>query len=748
MTDHAWGGVFGRERDSGPSSSRTTRRGVRKPQFDLLEARQLLVASLAPIANLAVPEFLGFQVPLNGAGSPAPQSFSVRSDNPNVKAAVAQGRFLTLNVTHAASPGVANDISFEGSVTFQLFQDLTPLTTERIESLVASGFYTGKNFHRIARGFPSSDDFIVQGGSVNGNGTGDVGRPGFPFADEFNQQLAFTGAGQLAMANSGDDTNQSQFFVTTGSPRALDFQHTIFGQVVSGQEVIAQMTRVAIGPGDTPRSPILISSASLSDVNPNGVIHIDTTTAVAGDAANIVVTAVDPSTNTTAAQSFRVDVAADASNNERPFLQPVEDQAVGLNQVATFQLRGIDSDPDDVLTYIVQGGTTTSTTGGNPTTVFSPVANATATVDSATGIVRVTPRAGFSGRISLIVGVRDDVNRGGGAVDAPANFDTQRLTLTVNADATALNLRPIALPIRATAGTGTPTPIQLAGDDANPGTGQGLTFSIVSQPSHGTIAEFDPATGTLLYTPAPGFNGPDSFLYTVRDTGAPFPNFDSLPSAVSLTVAPPLTGTVRLIENVLVVTPQPRTDGGTNTILVTQFADPAADGLDRVRVSINGTIDETQPLERDLLRIVVFGSKANDVITVDPSVTVPATLDGGHGGRNRLKAGSAPTTLHGWFGANVLAGGPEMDRLIGRAGRVRFVASPGGDIAFLGNPSRKSNGEPNPPEGTFYRFVRGQLVALPSRESDGEDEGHSRPHPRPRMTRPMTSPRTGRNRNQ
>ena len=91
MTDHVWGGLFGRKRGPVLRSNRTSRRGVRKPQFDPLEARQLLVASLAPIANLAVPEFLGYQVPLNGAGSTAPQTFSVRSDNPNVKATVAQG---------------------------------------------------------------------------------------------------------------------------------------------------------------------------------------------------------------------------------------------------------------------------------------------------------------------------------------------------------------------------------------------------------------------------------------------------------------------------------------------------------------------------------------------------------------------------------------------------------------------------------------------------------------------------------
>src|SRR4051812_6206212 len=197
MSDRAWGGFFRRRREARSPSTRATRRGVRLPQFDLLEARQLLVASLAPIANIPVPQFLGYQLPLNGAESGVPQSFNVTSDNPDVRATVAQGQFLTLNVSHEAAAGVDDDISFSGPVTFQLFEDLTPLTTSRIESLVNSGFYTGKNFHRIASGFPGPTDFIAQGGSVNGNGTGDVRQPGFPFADEFDTQLAFTGTGQL-----------------------------------------------------------------------------------------------------------------------------------------------------------------------------------------------------------------------------------------------------------------------------------------------------------------------------------------------------------------------------------------------------------------------------------------------------------------------------------------------------------------------------------------------------------------------
>ena len=110
---------------------------------------------------------------------------------------------------------------------------------------IGSNFYVGKKFHRIASGFPGATDYIVQGGSLNGDGTGNVFAT--PFADEFVQQLAFTGTGQLAMANAGSDTNDSQFFITTGSPTFLNYNHTIFGQIVSGQDILQQLTQVAQG---------------------------------------------------------------------------------------------------------------------------------------------------------------------------------------------------------------------------------------------------------------------------------------------------------------------------------------------------------------------------------------------------------------------------------------------------------------------------------------------------------------------
>ncbi len=696
------------------ATSRSPRR-VQKPHIENLEGRQLLTATLEPIGNLSVPVNLGYQVPLDG-GTGAPQTYDVASSNPDIKASVAQGKFLTFNVSHTSSG--AGDPSFTGSMTFQLFDDLTPLTTQRIEMLVQQGFYTGKNLHRIAPNFPGPNDFIVQGGSVSGTGTGEVNEPGFPFRDEFVQQVAFTGTGQLAMANAGDDTNSSQFFVTTGSPRFLDFQHTIFGQLVSGQPTLQQITQVKKGTdGTTPASPVIIDSAMLADTSPDGVIHIDTTSATAGESSNVTVTTFEPSTNTTATRTFTVNVTPNVDSsgmpiNERPFLQPVQNQVVGLinaagqtvqGQTDVFKLQGVDANPGDQLTYIVKGGVTTGTSPS-----FTDVQNATATVD-ANGVVSVVPKAGFTGVINLLVGVRDQVNRAGGSsLDDPGNFDTQMMTLTVT-NGQPINLPPIAVPTTATAIANTPSTIQLSGLTANPNSQQTLTYELLSQPTHGTISSFDPQTGTLVYTPTNDYLGPDSLQFRVHDMGDPGPSLTSDPATLTLNVQGGNTGAVRLIGRTLVVTPPPRADSQPNTIAVSQ-----ENG--KLIVRVNSQIDAIQPAPADVDRLVLYGSKTSDTITVAPDVTVPATIDGGHGGSNMLRAGGASSLMHGWFGVNTMVGSPQDDQLIGRIGRVHFLRSGGNDQLFTGVPRKISTLHQfgQAPGGTFYRFVNDRLVPIPT----------------------------------
>ena len=706
----------------GTRGARSTRRGA-APRVESLEGRALM-AYLAPIGTVNSPTTLGYQVPLDG-GATNPQTYTVTSDNPAVKATIAQGQFLTINVTHASSG--ANDPSFTGSMTYQLFEDLTPNTVAMIEKLVSQGFYTNKIFHRVAPNFPGPTDFIIQGGSVNGNGTGSVNQPGFPFPDEFNQQLAFTNtganqpndvAGQLAMANAGDDTNDSQFFVTTSDPRSLDFNHTIFGQLVDGWQTVTSMTQVARGgtDGNTPLSPITITSATLSNTSPDGVVHIDTTNAAAGQSANITVTATDPSDNTKAIQTFRVNVTPNNDSNgqpiiERPFLNPVLNQVVGLvsaspvqGQTAVFQLTATAPTPNDPLTYTVKGGITTGTSGKT----FTNVQNATATVDS-NGVVTVVPNAGFTGVINLLVGVRDNTNRAGTSdINSPDNFDTQAITLTV-INGQIVNEPPIALNGTATAVANRPSPIQLKALTGNPQAPlQTLTYTIVTQPQQGTISQFDATKGTFLYTPNGDFQGTDTVQFRVRDVGEPTPNLDSNTATETITVGGGDTGAVRLIGNVLVVTPLPRTDSVPNTIDVTQSAG-------NIQVRVNGLIDAIQPAATSLDRIVVYGSKESDKIRVADDVTVPSTLDGGHGGANSLNAGGGDSREHGWFGYNVMTGGTGNDTLIGRKGQVKFKASPGYDTAFAGVPRRPQTQHRagKPMLGQYYRFVGKRLQPIP-----------------------------------
>lgn len=735
MFDRTWGGLFLGSREARDGETRQAGRR-RRPQLESLEERQLLAASLAPVPNVSVSATLGTQVPLDGSASGAAlQNFTVTSSNPNIPASVAVGKYLTLTVTHEKANN--DDVLISDSpITYQLFDDLTPLTTSKIESFVNMdpSFYAGKNFHRVAGGFPTATDYIIQGGSLSGTGSGFSGIAGNPFVDEFVQQLSFSNPYQLAMANSGPDTNDTQFFMTTGEPEFLNFKHTVFGQVVSGFSTVDAMTKVAVGgtDGTTPQSPILINSATLSSQNPNGVLHIDATKAKAGETSQITVTATDPGTNTTATQTFTVTVAA-PTQNSRAFIsqfpyptqvvtttpgsstQPavVYTQNVAENQKNIFQIPAVDPEGDK-LTYVVKAGVTT--TSGVQSFTDIPATQATATVDQNTGVVTVTPAQGFKGPINMLVGVRDQTNRStsGEALDAPSNFNYHQIIMNVSG-ATPVALTPIALPVNQTVAAASPTTVQLHGLSANPATSTGLTYTITTQPTHGTISEFNANTGTFVYTAAPNFEGADTLQYTVTDHGTGTTDLTSPPATVTLNITQAATGTVRQIGNVLVVTPAPRTDRGTNIITISQINDATNAANDKIRVTINGVIDQTQPLVNDLDRIVVYGSKASDRVTIDENVDpfMRVTLDGGHGGVNVLQGGAGFTRQHGWFGANVLKGGSGPNVLIGREGHVKFRPSASTAIMFAGRGhAPRKHGQTPPPTGTFFKSVNGRIVPV------------------------------------
>jgi len=140
-------------------------------------------------------------------------------------------------------------------MVLELFDADAPKTVENFRKLAADGFYEGLTFHRVIK------DFMAQGGCPQGTGTGG---PGYTFEDEFNDNKIERGA--LAMANSGPNTNGSQFFLVTADACPwLDGKHTVFGKVVEGLDVLDRLNEAPTSGSDKPLTPVYISAIELGD---------------------------------------------------------------------------------------------------------------------------------------------------------------------------------------------------------------------------------------------------------------------------------------------------------------------------------------------------------------------------------------------------------------------------------------------------------------------------------------------------
>jgi peptidyl-prolyl cis-trans isomerase-like 1 len=126
---------------------------------------------------------------------------------------------------------------------------------------VRRGYYNSTIFHRII------PDFMAQGGDPTGTGRGGTSIYGDKFEDEIHPGLKHTGAGVLSMANSGKDTNGSQFFITLAPTPWLDGKHTIFGRVKAGMSTVKRLGLVRTGPGDRPVEEVKIIDAKVLEGN-------------------------------------------------------------------------------------------------------------------------------------------------------------------------------------------------------------------------------------------------------------------------------------------------------------------------------------------------------------------------------------------------------------------------------------------------------------------------------------------------
>src|SRR6476469_8920097 len=161
----------------------------------------------------------------------------------------------------------------EGKIVCRLFEKEAPITTKNFTDLAegkrswkdsVSGksgdgpLYNGTVFHRVI------PDFMIQGGDPSGTG---MGGPGYKFEDETKgSPYKFDKPGKLAMANSGPNTNGSQFFVTVAPTPWLTGNHTIFGEVIEGQEIADKISKIARGPQDKPKTPIVLESVTIERV--------------------------------------------------------------------------------------------------------------------------------------------------------------------------------------------------------------------------------------------------------------------------------------------------------------------------------------------------------------------------------------------------------------------------------------------------------------------------------------------------
>lgn len=161
----------------------------------------------------------------------------------------------------------------EGQVVCRLFEKDAPKTVQNFTDLAEgkrewthpvtrekskNRLYDGSVFHRVI------PNFMIQGGDPAGTG---FGGPGYQFEDETKgSPHKFDKAGKLAMANSGPNTNGSQFFITVAPTTWLTGKHTIFGEVVEGQNVVEKISNVARGPQDKPAKPVQVKSLKIERV--------------------------------------------------------------------------------------------------------------------------------------------------------------------------------------------------------------------------------------------------------------------------------------------------------------------------------------------------------------------------------------------------------------------------------------------------------------------------------------------------
>ena len=234
--------------------------------FSLPVLASLAFAQTPPAAPKPVPAKPAAPKPV-AAKPAAPKPVAAKPVTPPAPARP-PGSYATISIVHGTQP--------IGNIVFKFYDKESPITTKNFIDLArgtkawpnpkAGGakvripLYNGLTFHRLI------PNFMIQGGDPLGNGTGGTD----PIVDEFHPSLRFDVPGRVAMANAGPGTGSSQFFITEVPTPWLDGRHTIFGQVIEGQELVKTIANLPKGPGDKPNVPVKMSRVLITVVaDPN-----------------------------------------------------------------------------------------------------------------------------------------------------------------------------------------------------------------------------------------------------------------------------------------------------------------------------------------------------------------------------------------------------------------------------------------------------------------------------------------------
>ncbi len=655
--------------------------------FESLEARRLLAAPQILTIPFTGPATTGNSIFVPIASNDADGdavSYSVSIIN-SPSGASAAAEFMPQGNTF-----MRMDVQGFGTMTYQLFDNIAPETVRRIAGLSDSGFYDGLRIFRVV------NDFVFQFGSPTNNGLSGPAaglKPDFTFDDEFDPDGLFTGDGQLAMANSGKDTNSSQFFVTEGPQRFLDLNHTIFGQLVRGFNVRNAISDVDVN-GQTPVQDIVVNSVRTVDVDTDGVLRFIADTA---GAYTIRVTATDNSAaQEVATRDFTVNVDADSIDDPAVLLPFDTSYIVDSGQAINFDVPAADPEGDPLEYRVTLTGDTTGT----------------AVVNQGDQTVTYTPGSGFTGLATILVEVRQEGATSRGSTNDP--WDKQIVTIGVgdeSASGSASNIQALQNVAFSNVPVATFSDLDPAGeaDDWTAlidwGDGDVTSGTIVDGPNGSFIVlgshEYDLVSSLPLLVTLTGDNGAKAEFLAQANVvpiatlinGTLQINGSSDDDTITLGDD---GGVLQVVVNSRLLQ-FPRADVGIVEIFGAEGNDSiilddnapasrvfAGPGNDTVRGSMgNDEIfgqDGDDFLDGSGGNDLIDGGAGNDYLMGGTDIDYDqATQDAGRFDAATLLGGEGNDTLSGGLDANFLDGGPGDDLLNGSGSRDTLIGGAGND---------------------------------------------------------------------